>query len=262
MWTAGWDWSTQGDEWSVWWGGTEAMWYGAVRPRIHSFVPTGTILEIAPGYGRWTQYLKELGSRVIAVDISENCVEHCRKRFADASNVEVHVNDGMSLGMVPDGIVDFAFSFDSLVHVEDDVIAAYLRELARTLAPDGVGFVHHSNIGAYPRHTRVARRTRPDRARRVLVRSGVLIDVYAWRAESMTAERFQSLCTDADLVCVGQEKINWESGRFLIDTLSIITRPGSRWDRQPVVVRNPSFRHDAGRMATLYASTAYPRDPG
>ncbi|MEK6280890.1 MAG: hypothetical protein AABN95_11100 [Acidobacteriota bacterium] len=28
-------------------------------PRIHPFIPVGTILEIAPGYGRWTHYLKD-----------------------------------------------------------------------------------------------------------------------------------------------------------------------------------------------------------
>jgi hypothetical protein len=52
-----WDWSTQGDEWSTWWGGTPALWYGALLPRVHQWLPAPRVLEIAPGFGRWTQYL-------------------------------------------------------------------------------------------------------------------------------------------------------------------------------------------------------------
>ncbi|MBW8801357.1 MAG: hypothetical protein JF597_49775, partial [Streptomyces sp.] len=49
-----WDWSTQGDEWSTWWGGTPALWHGALLPRVHQWLPAGRVLEIAPGFGRWT----------------------------------------------------------------------------------------------------------------------------------------------------------------------------------------------------------------
>lgn len=53
--------------------------------------------------------------------------------------------------MVADSSVDFAFSFDSLVYVEAEVLKGYLTELARVLKPDGVAFLHHSNLGAYQR---------------------------------------------------------------------------------------------------------------
>ena len=77
-----WDWSTGGEEWSTWWGGTPALWYAAILPRIHAFVPAGTILEIAPGYGRITAYLKDLADRLILVDLADTCIDACRKRFA------------------------------------------------------------------------------------------------------------------------------------------------------------------------------------
>ena len=133
VWNETCDWSRRGEEWSDWFGGTEAEWFGALLPRIHSHVPTGTILEIAPGYGR-TQYLKDLCDRLIVVDLAERCIFHCRERFADASNIEYHVNDGRSLEMVPDDSIDFAFSFDSLVHVQTDVLASYLQQLSQKLA--------------------------------------------------------------------------------------------------------------------------------
>src|SRR3954454_21452170 len=230
QWNSGWDWSQRGDEWSSWWGGTPALWYGGLLPRIHSFVPTATILEIAPGFGRWTQYLKDLADRLVIVDLAERCIDGCRERFADATNIEYHVNDGRSLDMVEDGSVDFVFSFDSLVHAEREVLRAYLEQLARKLTPDGVGFIHHSNIGAYRSHTALARKL-PGRAVGPLVRRGAIINVVAWRAESVTADSVAAQCDSAGLSCVGQEKITWEAGRYLIDTLTVFTPRGSRWDR-------------------------------
>jgi SAM-dependent methyltransferase len=257
-WTSEWDWSQQGDEWSRAWGDTAALWHGALLPRIHTFVPTGTILEIAPGYGRWTQYLKDLCRRLVIVDLTENCIENCRRRFADSSNIEYHVNDGRSLDMVADGSIDFVFSFDSLVHAESDVLGAYLEQLARKLTPDGVGFMHHSNIGAYGPLTRLAKMM-PGRSIGPLVRKGVLINVVAWRAESVTADSVAEQCERAGLVCSGQEKISWEAGRFLIDALTVFTRQGSRWDRPRTVVSNPLFVSEARRMSRLYARSSFGR---
>jgi SAM-dependent methyltransferase len=252
VWESDWDWSAQGDEWSSWWGGTEALWHGAILPRIHAFVPTATILEIAPGYGRWTEFLKDLSERLVIVDLAERCIAACRQRFADSTNIEYHVNDGRSLEMVPDGSIDFAFSFDSLVHVEQDVLAAYLAQLSTKLTAEGVGFFHHSNAGAYPRLLALTKRM-PGRLRRRLVARGALIDLGAWRAESVTAEGFAERCGEAGLACVSQEKVNWEHGPFLTDAFSIFARTGSSWNRPRTVVRNPLFREEAKRMSRLYA---------
>jgi SAM-dependent methyltransferase len=257
-WSSGWDWSQRGDEWSAWWGGTPALWHFALLPRIHPFVPTSTILEIAPGFGRWTQYLKDLAERLVVVDLTEECIEACRRRFADATNIEYHVNDGRSLDMVEDGSVDFAFSFDSLVHVEAEVLTAYLEQLARKLRPDGVGFIHHSNIGSYPRQTRLARRVSDRRQFGALVRRGVLINLPAWRAESVTASLFADHCEQAGLACVSQELINWQYGRQLIDAISIVTPRGSRWERPRQIVRNRMFTEEARRAARVYAATGFP----
>ena len=253
-WTAEWDWSARGDDWSAWWGGTETQWREAVRPRIERYVPTGTILELGPGYGRWSQYLKDLADRLVLVDLTPECIAACRERFATATNVAYHVNDGRSLDMVADSSIDLCFSFDSLVHAEADVLAAYLEQLARKLAPDGVGVVHHSNMGRYRRLSRLTRAV-PAKPRGVLMKRGVLVNLVAWRAESVTAERFAELCTAAGLSCVHQERISWQAGRWLIDAISTFTRPGSRWDGPLQVVDNPGFvaqarRARQGRTAT------------
>ena len=253
VWETEWDWSQRGDEWSAWWGGTPALWHGALLPRLHRFLPAPTILEIAPGHGRWTQYLKDHCERLVLVDLAERCIDACRGRFAGEDHLEYHVNDGRSLEMVEDGSVDLAFSFDSLVHAEADVLGAYVGQLARKLRPDGIGFVHHSNMGALRPLSRVARRV-PERLRRPLVDRGVLVDVYAWRAESVTAAGFAAQCEAAGLACIAQERISWEHGAFLIDAISVFTPRGSRWERPLRSVRNPLFRAEGRRMRALYAA--------
>ena len=74
----------------------------------------------------------------------------------------------------------------------------------------------------------------------------------------MTGQNFAADCEGAGLACVSQELISWEHGRFLIDCLSTVARPGSRWDRPREVIRNPLFTDEAARMARLYANTSFP----
>src|SRR5438309_439472 len=92
-WEKGYDWRQEGEEWSPPWT-TEFLWWGTLLPRIHAFVPTGTILEIAPGFGRLTQYLKDLCTSLIVIDIAERCIEACKQRFSSCSHITYHINDG------------------------------------------------------------------------------------------------------------------------------------------------------------------------
>ena len=120
------DWEKDGDEWSISWGGARAQWFGSIYPRIHSFLPANRILEIAPGRGRWTQFLLPHFVEYVGVDLSEKCIQACKQRFSAATRAKFHQNDGRSLAMVPDASIDFVFSLDSLVHVESDVIGEYI----------------------------------------------------------------------------------------------------------------------------------------
>lgn len=257
-WDLAYSWPEDGDEWSQKWGGAEAQWFDTLLPRIHPFVPAATILEIAPGRGRWTQFLKDYCSRLVVVDLAAHCIDACRRRFSSCSHISYHVNDGRSLRMLPDRSVDFAFSFDSLVHAEADVIASYLIELARVLKPDGVGFVHHSHVGAY-RHSFSLLGRLPGRLRRWLERRE-LIPQDQWRAHTMTAQRFERLCVDAGLACIGQELVNW-NGPILLDAFSMFTPGGSIWVRPNRVFRNSRFMEAAEygrRIAEHYGRRSHP----
>ncbi len=250
------DWPDEGESWSEWWGDTGALWYGGILPRIHAFVPTGTILEIAPGYGRWTHYLRSLCDRLVLVDLSQQCIDHCSQRFGEDHHIEYFVNDGRSLDMIEDCSLDFVFSFDSLVHAEADVLESYLGQLRTKLKPEGIGFIHHSNIGRYRRAIRLARAL-PPRVMTRLVERGMLPDLIAWRAESVTAEVFSGLCERAGLRCVAQEEISWQRGFHLIDTVSVFTPARSGWDRSTRHMRNPLLRLEAARMAGTYSRTSF-----
>src|SRR5271165_6047234 len=66
-WDEEYGWSTGGDEWSGAWGNASAQWYGCVFPRIRRFLPARSILEIAPGFGRWTRFLLDHCDNLIGV---------------------------------------------------------------------------------------------------------------------------------------------------------------------------------------------------
>lgn len=262
-WNAASSWTARGDEWSGPWGGSDPQWWGTLLPRVHTFLPAQTVLELGPGHGRWTHYLKDRAQELIVVDLAESCISACRERFASAENIAFHVNDGRSLPMVESRSVDFAFSFDSLVHAEADVLQAYLQELSRTLKPDGVGFIHHSNMGALRRHAKRAGVV-PQRLRPTLIKRGMIVNLHAWRAVTPTATAVARACEPNGLACIGQELIAWEYGRFLTDTISLVTPLGSCWERANVVVENPCFIAEARRLARtecLYGRSSFSSSP-
>lgn len=261
-WDEGYPWQQGGDEWSRAWGGVDMQWHAAILPRIHAFVPTGTILEIAPGYGRWTQYLKDLCNQLTVVDLSANAIEQCRQRFANASNIDYHVNDGSSLDMAQDGAIDFVFSFDSLVHAEAAVLRSYLQQIARKLTRDGVAFLHHSNLGEYARYFDTVDKV-PPRGQPLLKKIGLEYRTH-WRDAGMTAGKLREFAQQAGLVCVSQELFGWGGSRRLIDAISILTLPGSKWARPLRILRNEDFVRDISviaRLAPLYALDSFPTPP-
>ncbi len=239
------DWTRAGEEWSGPWGSSAAQWAGTILPRIRDCLPTGTILEIAPGFGRWTHYLKDYCEELWAVDRSSECIEACRQRFAAESHVHCCLNDGRSLPMIPDGSIDFVFSFDSFVHPNRDVVEAYLQELRRKLKIGGKGFIHHSNFGEY---VNSARERLPDLVTKPLIKLKIL-DWAHHRNPGMTAQLFRDLCAQNGLHCVTQELVNWR-GRRLIDCLSLFVRTDSGQAQQPPakVIRNAGFMREAERI--------------
>ena len=253
-WGSAYGWPEDGDEWSRPWGGAEMQWHWMVKPRIRSYLPAARIVEIAPGYGRWTQFLILEAERLWAADILESCIIACNKRFSRFAHASFFLNDGASLSCVADGEADFIFSFDSLVHAEADTIEAYLREIGRKLSKDGVAFMHHSNLGEYPVQAWLSGIPKLRAGLRWL---GLLEKRCHWRGKSVTAAKVEEIARGHGLQCISQELVNWSTRRALIDCFTTLVRPDSKWARENRVVRNHRFMLEAEgirRLASLYGS--------
>ncbi len=233
------DWPEAGDEWSKPWGGSDALWFSGILPRLHPFLPAGHVLEIAPGFGRVTNHLRRYCRKLTIVDLVPKCIDACRERFKDDTHIAYVVNDGRSLEAVADNSVDLCVSWDSLVHVEHETVREYLRQLRTKLRPGGVGFIHHSNLGVH------AADLKGDEGPHIL----------GGRRPSMTAEKFRNDCKEFGLRCLSQEIVPWTGAGLWLDSFSLFMRDEANANLDPIV----EFRHDWGsevansaRLARLY----------
>lgn len=149
MWNVKHMWNKGGDEWSnqaAFCNQPYSKWKNSL---ISNFIykhinKNSTVLEIAPGHGRWTEYILRKAKKVILVDLSSKCIEHCRNRFSKFKNMSYYANDGKSLGFLDDNSIDFIWSYDSFVHMEGDVIKNYLSQFPRILKKGGIAIIHHA----------------------------------------------------------------------------------------------------------------------
>ena len=242
------EWIAAGEEWSEPWGGSAGQWFGSILPRIHAALPANTIVEIGSGFGRWSHYLREHCAQLRLVDPDTRCMQACQERFATDPKVRFYRNEGDSLAGISDNSVDFIFSFDSLVHVQRQTIETYLSQFAAKLNPNGLGFIHHSNLGEYA--SSLARRARTLRGK------GVASDHQ--RDPEMTAGLFRQLAEQYGLQCVCQELVNWR-GRRLIDCFSMIAPGESKRKAATRPLRNHDFMLEAQLIRRI--AQHYPKAP-
>ncbi|MBT4166183.1 class I SAM-dependent methyltransferase [archaeon] len=238
VWGEEYDWSKKGEEWSQPWGNSKYMWLGTILPRISDLLPTKHILEIAPGYGRVTQYLIPFCEKLSIVDLNKNCIDFCKKRFNSNSNIHYFQNDGKTLKDIENNSVDFLISWDSLVHAEKDVLESYIKESARVLKEGGVGFIHHSNYGTHAQEDKG------------------FANPHA-RSASMTAELFEKFCNNVGLKCIVQEIIllGKEDNQGL-DVFSLFTKNENINTNTKII--NPNFFMEGQAMRNI--SSLYPKD--
>jgi SAM-dependent methyltransferase len=232
------EWPRGGDEWSEKWGSSRLFFYGTVMPRIAARVPTDHMLEIAPGYGRLTQFLLRLCDRYTGVDIADNCVRACRERFSDAAHAQFVLGDGRSLGFLEDASIDFAFSFDSLVHADEVALTGYVRDLEAKLRPGAYAFLHHSNLGEYVSGASGGAPTVPNPE---------------FRDPTVSAESFRQLSESAGLDCIAQEIINWHSPHYT-DCITLCRRPAGTVEpsAETVVARHPDMAIEEAAFKRLH----------
>jgi SAM-dependent methyltransferase len=235
LWGKTYDWEAGGEEWSTAWGGSEAQWFGCIYPRIHRFLPADRVLEIAPGFGRWTKFLlPATKTNYWGIDLSKACVSRCRDLFRSEVRASFYTNDGLSLDSAPDGMLDFVFSFDSLVHAEIDVLGAYVPQILRKLNPNGVAFIHHSNW----------------------LDAGEHGDNIHNRAVSVSAERVATLVRGSGGIVLIQEIVNWGADSC-IDCFSVFSRTERHSSTPTDLIRNPRFMDEVSIICQV--QSAYSR---
>lgn len=228
-WNKDYAWPDDGEEWSAPWGTSETQWNEWILPRIKQYLPQKSILEIGPGHGRWTTYLRNHCQFLHLIDLSPRCIAYCMARFSDAENISYHVNGGDDLNAISNSSIDFVFSFDSLVHADAAVCYKYLCQIGEKLTQNGVCFLHHSNLGSYSR----------------ALPQFVLPRIECWRSRTMTADLLIDYCADAGLCCFKQELVAWGPSEWSIDGLSYLTPINSSLSRQSreIVMVQPPRKH-------------------
>ena len=180
-------WTQEGHEWSKSFGNTENLWNKHIFEDVKKF-RGGKILEIAPGHGRITQFLSILASELLVVDLNQTCIDKTKEKLGDHV-LGYFVNNGNDLPRIRDNSQDLVFSFDSFVHIHQNVIDDYLSEIYRVLKPNGYGYIHHSWL---------------------MGGEDFSFMNYAGRA-NMTPTIFESLVVKHNMKVVQQKTINFES---------------------------------------------------
>lgn len=185
-------WERGENEWT-----SSAEWKQSVIDDImlRNIEADSTVIEIGPGFGRWTRKLVEISSRVMVVDVAEKCINHCRNVFGANSNIEFHVNDGRSLAFAQDNSVDFIWSFDVFVHIEPEDIEGYMQEFRRVLKDGGVAIIHHGIIGK---------------------------TVFEWRS-SLTLQIFNGVVRKYDFVLLDQFNAWGDDNRFKVSASDVVS---------------------------------------
>lgn len=218
VWEKQWDWTNAGEEWSAPFGGSAWEWHWCIRPRLMSLLPCSAIVEIAPGYGRWTRFLTSLCQSYVGVDLAGNCVDACNERFKGRERTNFVLGSGCDLPGVEDQSIDLVFSYDSLVHVEATEMRGYVSEIRRVLRPGGHAFVHYSNmldVGTDP-------------------------DEQHLRAPTMGSSLMREFVAEESMFVEVEE--TFPSGDSFINALSLIVNENAN-GRQTRSLRNARFSH-------------------
>lgn len=127
----------------------EMQWTRVIFPLIKGMDFT-SVLDLACGHGRNTEYLRHLSKEMHLVDINKSCIDACKERFGtemDGTQFHYHVTDGNHLRMIGDGSISLVYCWDSMVHFDKLIVRDYLSDVARVLKRGGMAFLHHSNLG-------------------------------------------------------------------------------------------------------------------
>jgi len=189
------DWSGLGSEWVPSQAWKDTLFQDLVLPYIK---PNCRALEIGAGAGEWSAVLLQHVAQLTLVDTVPRCIEICKVRFEDNTNVNYMVNDGQSLQGVAPQSVDLVLSMNVFIQNEPEVVGNYLKAIAEVLSPNGTAVIHHARRGEKKQ---------------------------GWRS-NVTDQLVADYCQQAGLTVLKQVN-TWANGQhrlWAIDTISIIQK--------------------------------------
>lgn len=103
------------------------------------------IVELACGHGRHVPHYADSAKKIMLVDVLQNNIDFCKRRFGKDEKVAYYHNNGHDLHEIDDESYTSLFTYDSMVHFEMIDIFEYLKETYRILIRGGRALFHHSN---------------------------------------------------------------------------------------------------------------------
>ena len=103
------------------------------------------IVDLACGHGRHSWQMRDWDNDKIIVDVNEENIDACKKRFSGIDRIRIYHNNGMDLSEIGDESQTSLFCYDAMVHFSHLVVYQYLIETFRILKPSGMALFHHSN---------------------------------------------------------------------------------------------------------------------
>lgn len=168
-----------------------------------------SVIDLAAGHGRNSNLLKKVANKITIIDIHQENIDFCKKRFAGDNRFEFVVNDGATLKEIADHSVTLIYSWDAMVHFDSDVVRSYIKEFSRVLKPGGRGFCHHSNYDKSP---------------------GGWFQYNPHARNFMTANLFAHYCAKEGLKVLQSQVISWGRGDNLVkdmDAITLFEKPAS-----------------------------------
>src|SRR6266851_5514060 len=101
-------------------------------------------VEIGPGGGRWTRYL--LGFETLfAVDYHQELLDELKRNFGERRCIRFIRNNGTDFPGIDGHSIDYIFSFGTFVHLDFDLIEAYLLSIRSIIKPEANVVIQYSD---------------------------------------------------------------------------------------------------------------------
>jgi SAM-dependent methyltransferase len=117
--------------------------------RLGMMPQRGRALDFGCGIGRLTQALARRYERVDGVDIAPSMIAQAQVYNRHGARCRYHVNCANDLALFTDESFDLVYSWITLQHMPPRLVAAYLAEFWRVLAPGGVLLFHITSAASW-----------------------------------------------------------------------------------------------------------------